>query len=296
MYKEGLIANESKMTLASLGWQIGDRSFIWGDRTYLMGVLNVTPDSFSDGGLFDSVEAAVAQADRMSAWVDILDIGGESNRPGAVAIAAEQELARVIPAIEAIRKAHPNLPISIDTTKSQVAELAIKAGANIINDISACRFDPAMFALAAKYQVPLILMHMQGLPQSMQANPQYKDVVGEVKQFLADAISVAIACGVPKHLIAIDPGIGFGKTLEHNLTLLRNLKEFQDLGCSLLVGASRKSFIGKLCDRPDPKDRLWGTAAACTAAIAGGADILRVHDPKEIHDVCQVSDAIFRNS
>jgi dihydropteroate synthase len=277
----------------SSGWQIGN-SFTWGQRTYLMGVLNVTPDSFSDGGLFDSVEAAIAQVDRMAPWIDILDIGGESSRPGATAITVEQELARVIPVIEAVRKAYPNLPISIDTTKTQVAELALQAGANAINDISAGRLEPDMLALAGKYQVPFFLMHMQGLPRTMQSNPQYSNVVEEVKQFLADAISVAIACGLPKHLIAIDPGIGFGKTLEHNLALLRNLREFKTLGCPLLVGVSRKSFIGLLCDRPNPSDRLWGTAAACTAAIAGGADILRVHDPQEISDVCRVSDAIFR--
>jgi dihydropteroate synthase len=277
----------------SSGWQIGN-SFTWGERTYLMGVLNVTPDSFSDGGLFDSVEAAIAHVDRMAPWIDILDIGGESSRPGATAIAVEQELARVIPVIEAVRKAYPNLPISIDTTKTQVAELSLQAGANAINDISAGRLEPDMLTLAGKYQVPFFLMHMQGLPRTMQSNPQYSNVVEEVKQFLADAISVAIACGLPKHLIAIDPGIGFGKTLEHNLTLLRNLTEFKTLGCPLLVGVSRKSFIGALCDRPNPSDRLWGTAAACTAAIAGGADILRVHDPQEISDVCRVSDAIFR--
>ncbi|CAN1210985.1 dihydropteroate synthase [Tumidithrix helvetica PCC 7403] len=293
MYND-LSIYENIMTVESLGWQIGDRAFIWGKRTYLMGVLNVTPDSFSDGGLFDSPEAAVAQADRMAAQVDILDIGGESTRPGAIAIDAEQELARVIPVIEAIRKAHPHLPISIDTTKAKVAESALQAGANVINDVSAGRFDPDMLMLAGKCQVPLILMHMQGSPRSMQSDPQYKHVVREVKQFLADAISVAIACGLPKHLIAIDPGIGFGKTLEHNLTLLRDLGEFRELGCPMLVGVSRKSFIGKLCDRPNPSDRLWGTAAACTAAIAGGADILRVHDPIEIGDVCRVGDAIFR--
>ena len=164
----------------------------------------------------------------------------------------------------------------------------------MLNDVSAGRFDPEMLPLVGKLQVPIFLMHMQGEPRTMQENPKYRDVVKDVKQFLADAILVAKACGIPKDLIAIDLGIGFGKTTEHNLQLLRNLPTFQEVGAPLLMGVSRKSFIGKLCDRPDPKDRLFGTIAACTACIAGGADILRVHDPKEIFDACQISDAIYR--
>ena len=275
-------------------WVIRDRQFIWGDRTYIMGVLNVTPDSFSDGGQFNSSDTALKQVAKMLPYIDILDIGGESTRPQAQPVSAEQECDRILPIIKAVRGAYPNLPISVDTVKASVAKAAIAAGADMLNDVSAGRFDPEMLPLVGRLQVPIFLMHMQGEPRTMQVHPKYHDVVNDVKHFLNDAISVAKACGIPKHLIAIDPGIGFGKTLEHNLELLRNLRAFQEIGLPLLLGVSRKSFIGKLCDRPDPSDRLFGTIAACSACIAGGADILRVHDPQEIADACRVSDAIFR--
>jgi dihydropteroate synthase len=275
-------------------WQIRDRVFVWDKRTYLMGIINVTPDSFSDGGMFNSTGSALAQADRLIPYVDILDIGGESTRPGAEAVSASDEIERVVPAIAAIRSKYPDIPISIDTTKAAVAEAAIEAGADIINDVSAGTLDVNILGVAARYQVPIILMHMQGEPRTMQINPHYQDVVVEVTQYLADRISEAIAAGVPQHLIAIDPGIGFGKTLEHNLELLRNLSELQQLDCPILVGVSRKSFIGKLCYQPDPNDRLLGTAAACTIAIAGGTNILRVHDARAIRDVCRIGDAIYR--
>ena len=275
-------------------WVIRDRKFIWGDRTYLMGVLNITPDSFSDGGKFNSRDAAIQQVEQMLPYIDILDIGGESTRPNAQPVSAEAECDRILPIIQAIRETYPHLPISVDTVKASVAKAAIAAGADMLNDVSAGRHDSEMLTLAGKLQVPIFLMHMQGEPRTMQANPKYRDVVQDVKQFLTDAISVAKACGIPKHLIAIDPGIGFGKTLNHNLELLRNLRSFQSINTPLLLGVSRKSFIGKLCDRPDPLDRLSGTIAACGACISGGADILRVHDPKEIFEACRVSDAIFR--
>ncbi|NKB17814.1 MAG: dihydropteroate synthase [Pseudanabaena sp. CRU_2_10] len=275
-------------------WQIRDRYFDWGQRTYLMGVINVTPDSFSDGGLFNSPQSALAQADRLIPHVDILDIGGESTRPGSASVSVEDELNRILPVIEAIRRKYIHIPISVDTTKASVAGAALQAGADMINDVSAGKFDPDMLPLAAQYQAPIVLMHMQGEPRTMQIDPHYGDLISEVRQFLADAIADAIASGLPKHLIAIDPGIGFGKTLAHNLELLRSLPEFQSLNCPILIGVSRKSFIGKLCDRPNPRDRLWGTAAACTVAIAGGANILRVHDARAIQDVCCVSDAIYR--
>ena len=275
-------------------WVIRDRQFIWGDRTYIMGVLNVTPDSFSDGGQFNSSDTALKQVAKMLPYIDILDIGGESTRPQAQPVSAEQECDRILPIIKAVRGAYPNLPISVDTVKASVAKAAIAAGADMLNDVSAGRFDPEMLPLVGRLQVPIFLMHMQGEPRTMQVHPKYHDVVNDVKHFLNDAISVAKACGIPKHLIAIDPGIGFGKTLEHNLELLRNLRAFQEIGLPLLLGVSRKSFIGKLCDRPNPSDRLFGTIAACSACIAGGADILRVHDPQEIADACRVSDAIFR--
>jgi dihydropteroate synthase len=275
-------------------WVIRDRHFIWGDRTYIMGVLNVTPDSFSDGGQFNSCDAALQQVAQMLPYIDILDIGGESTRPNAQPVSAEEESDRILPIIQAVRAEYPNLPISVDTVKASVAKEAIAAGADMLNDVSAGRFDPDMLPLVGKLQVPIFLMHMQGEPRTMQTNPQYNDVVHDVKKFLTDAISVAKAWGIPNNLIAIDPGIGFGKTLEHNLELLRNLSTFKTISAPLLLGVSRKSFIGKICDRPDPRDRLFGTIAACSACIAGRADILRVHDPKEVADACRVSDAIFR--
>ncbi|MDX2256879.1 MAG: dihydropteroate synthase [Pseudanabaenaceae cyanobacterium bins.39] len=275
-------------------WQIRDRQFIWQQRTYIMGVLNVTPDSFSDGGQFTSPEAALSQVEKMYPYIDILDIGGESTRPQALPVSAAEELDRILPIIEAIRQNYPDLPISVDTVKSSVAKAAIAAGADIINDVSAGRFDSDMLLLAGYLQIPVILMHMQGEPRTMQRNPQYYDVVRQVKQFLIDAISIAKACGVPAHLIAIDPGIGFGKTLDHNLEIIRNIAAFKDIKAPILMGVSRKSFIGTICDRPDPRDRLYGTIAACSACIAGGANILRVHDPQAVADACKISDAIYR--
>jgi dihydropteroate synthase len=282
------------MTSTANPWVIRDRQFIWGDRTYLMGILNVTPDSFSDGGNFTNKETALKQVEQMLPYIDILDIGGESTRPDAAPVSATQECDRILPIIAAIRETYPNLPISVDTVKASVAKQAIAAGADIVNDVSAGRFDPDMLLTVGKLQVPIFLMHMQGEPRTMQLNPKYRNVVQDIKQFLTDAISVAKACGIPQHLIGIDAGIGFGKTLEHNLELIRNLSAFKTIKAPLLLGVSRKSFIGKLCDRPDPRDRLLGTIAACNAGIAGGADILRVHDPKEISEASRVSDAIFR--
>ncbi len=275
-------------------WLIRDRQFIWGDRTYLMGVLNVTPDSFSDGGQFNSRDAALKQVEQIFPYIDMLDIGGESTKPNAQPVSAQEESDRLLPIVEAVRIAYPNLPISVDTVKASVAKMAIAAGADMVNDVSAGRFDPDMLPLIGKLQVPIFLMHMQGEPRTMQQNPHYRDVIPDIQQFLNDAISVAKACGISQNLIAIDPGIGFGKTLEHNLQILKNLSTFKSIKAPLLLGVSRKSFIGKLCDRPDPRDRLFGTIAACSACIAGGADILRVHDPQQVSESCRVSDAIFR--
>ena len=275
-------------------WTIRDRQFIWGDHTYIMGVLNITPDSFSDGGQYNSREAALHQVELMLPYIDILDIGGESTRPNAEAVSAAEESDRILPIIEAVRSAYPDLPISVDTVKASVAKSAIAAGADLLNDVSAGRFDPEMLPLAGKLQVPIFLMHMQGEPRTMQLNPHYYDVVREIKQFLKEAIAISKACGIPLNRIGVDPGIGFGKSLEHNLEIIRELPAFKEISAPLLLGVSRKSFIGKLCDRPDPRDRLFGTIAACTACIAGGADILRVHDPQAIFDACRVSDAIYR--
>jgi dihydropteroate synthase len=278
-------------------WNLRDRSFNWADRTHIMGVLNVTPDSFSDGGEFNTIENAISQAIGMAkASVDIIDIGGESARPGSTAVSESEELDRVIPVIQALRQrsAFDAIPISIDTTKAAVAAAAIAAGADIINDISGATFDPNMLTTMAKLQVPIILMHIRGNPKTMQQQTDYQDLVPEIIGWLEARINAAIAAGVDRDVISIDPGIGFAKNLEQNLALLRRLPEFRQLDCPMLIGVSRKSFIGHILDQPDAKQRVWGTAAACSAAIAQGAHILRVHDVAEMRDVARVADAIYR--
>jgi dihydropteroate synthase len=278
-------------------WTIRNRSFDWGDRTYIMGILNVTPDSFSDGGDFQTLERAIAQASTMAdAGVDIIDIGGESARPGSEPVTATAELARVIPVIQALRSRplFDSIPISIDTTKSIVAKAAIAAGADIVNDISAGTFDPEMLATMATLKVPVILMHIRGNPKNMQQLTDYEDLCGEIRTFLQERITAAVAAGIDRHHICLDLGIGFAKTVEQNLELIRRLPEFADLDCPMLIGVSRKSFIGHILQQPDAKQRVWGTAAACTAAIAQGADILRVHDVAPMRDVAKVADAIYR--
>ena len=282
-------------------WVLRNQTLTWGSRTYLMGVLNVTPDSFSDGGQFNTLETAVAQARHLAkSGIDILDIGGQSTRPGAEQISLEEELVRVIPVIKAIR-AEPDaelnrIIISIDTTWAAVARAAIEAGADMVNDISGGVFDPEIFSTVANLAAPLILMHMRGRPQTMQQLTDYQDLMGEISEFLARQVNQAMTAGVGPGLIAIDPGIGFAKTYGQNLEILRRLPELQKLGLPILVGPSRKSFIGWILDQPDPKQRVWGTAAACCGAIAGGADIVRIHDGAEMGDVCRVADAIWRQS
>ena len=275
-------------------WILRDRPFVWGQRTYVMGILNVTPDSFSDGGLFHRLETAVVQAQNLErVSVDILDIGGQSTRPNAEDLSLQTELDRVIPVIESIRQVS-DIPISVDTTKAAVAEAAVAAGADLINDISGATYDPDMLATVAKLGVPIVLMHIRGNPQTMQQMTDYQDVVGEVMAWLKLRIEAAVAAGIPRHHIAIDPGIGFAKTAPQSIELLRHLSAFQSLGCPLLVGPSRKSFIGHILNQPDPTQRVWGTAAACCGAIAGGADILRVHDGAAMVDVCRVADTVLR--
>lgn len=270
------------------------KNFEWGKRTYLMGILNITPDSFSDGGEFATLEAALHQGKKLVAvGADILDIGGQSTRPGAVQISLEQELKRTIPVIQALRSA-VSLPLSIDTTRAEVALAGVEAGADLVNDISGGTFDRQMFSTVAQLQVPLILMHLRGTPQTMQQLTEYENLIGEISDFLAGQIEQAVAAGIARSQLIIDPGIGFAKTYKQNLELLRRLSEFRSLGVPLLVGPSRKSFIGHVLQQADAKQRIWGTAAACCAAIAGGADILRVHDIDEMRDVCQVADAIWR--
>ncbi|MEO0541781.1 MAG: dihydropteroate synthase [Cyanobacteria bacterium P01_A01_bin.105] len=280
-------------------WQLRGKTFDWGSRTYLMGVLNVTPDSFSDGGQFNTVETALAQARRLvQAGMDILDIGGQSTRPGAEQISLSEELNRVLPIIEAIRADErvKASVISIDTTRATVARAAIEAGADIINDISGGTYEPDIFQAAADLAVPMMLMHIRGQPETMQTMTDYEDVVADIGEFLKAQIEAAETVGVLRQNICIDPGIGFAKTYPQNLTILRQLKRLEPLGCPILVGVSRKSFIGWILDQPDPQQRVWGTAAACTAAVAGGADILRVHDGAEMADVVRVADAIWRET
>ena len=275
--------------------KIRDRTFNWGERTYLMGILNVTPDSFSDGGEFNTLEKALSQAkDMLVNGVDIIDLGGESTRPNAEAVTVEEELQRVIPVIEKIRT-ESQISISIDTTKAIVAEKAIAAGADIVNDISGATFDPQMLSTVAKLDVPIILMHIRGNPRTMQSLTDYQDVVREVKEFLLTQVEKAIAAGIERNKIIIDPGIGFAKKAAQSLELLQRLSELQDLNLPMLVGVSRKSFMRPILDKDDPMQRIWGTAAACYGTIARGADILRVHDVAQMYDVCRVADAIERN-
>jgi len=260
-------------------------------RTAIMGVLNVTPDSFYDGGRRRDTDQAIADGIAMAgAGADIIDIGGESSRPGAQAVSETEELARVLPVIEGLRK-QIALPISIDTYKSAVARAALDGGADIVNDISALRFDPAMVGLIAQEKVPVILMHMQGTPRTMQVEPHYDDVVREVRDFLAAQLYDALDAGIAAESVLLDPGIGFGKTLEHNLQLLRGLAIFAALGQPLLVGVSRKAFIGKILDLK-PDQRLEGSLAANVAAVLGGANIVRVHDVAETCKALKIADAL----
>jgi dihydropteroate synthase len=273
----------------------GNSAFAWGKRTCIMGVLNVTPDSFSDGGDFISKDNAIAQAQSMiAAGVDIIDIGGQSTRPSAEQISLAEECDRVIPVLQAIRSI-TDVAISVDTTRTQVAKASIEAGADIINDISGGTFDPEILKVVALSGVPIILMHIRGTPQTMQKLTNYNDVIIEIKSFLAAQIDKAINAGINAEKIIIDPGIGFAKNYEQNLEIFRRLSELRQLNCPILVGASRKSFIGRILNQPDPKQRIWGTAAACCAAIFNGADIIRVHDVKEMREVSLVADAIIRS-
>lgn len=249
-------------------------------RPKIMGILNVTPDSFSDGGAFSDPGKAMEQGLRMAAQgADLIDIGGESSRPGAEPVSEEEELSRVIPVIQAIRS-QMGTPISIDTTKSRVAARAMESGANLINDISAGRFDAEMFSVATRYRAPIVLMHMRGAPQTMQENPAYDDVVAEVEQYLCERVAAAVAAGIPKSDILLDPGIGFGKRPEDNVTLLQHLDRLVALGHRVLLGASRKSFIGHLTGASSDK-RLPGSLAAIALGLKAGVRIFRVHDVAE---------------
>ena len=260
-------------------------------RTAIMGILNVTPDSFSDGGIFLARDAAVEHALAMvEEGADIIDVGGESTRPGAQAVSVQEELDRVIPVIEAITRAVP-LPVSIDTSKPEVMRAAVAAGAGLINDVRALR-EPGAAEAAAALQVPVCLMHMQGEPRTMQHHPVYTDVAGEVRDFLHERIEACVAAGIPRQRLAIDPGFGFGKTVEHNLELLRRLGELRTLGVPILAGLSRKSMIGALLGLPVAQ-RLQASVALALIAVQNGATILRVHDVRATREAIRMFEAVY---
>ena len=292
--------------LKSPSLQIGKHIFEWGSRTYVMGILNVTPDSFSGDGILakeDALHAAVEQARQFLAdGADILDIGGESTRPGSQPVSAEDEMERVVPVIEAIAKEFPNALISIDTYKARVAEAAFKAGAQILNDVWGLRADPGLASAAAALGVPVILMHNRSNPASVEVRQQlgnayigsaYENLMEDVRRELLTSVDLALRAGVEESRIILDPGIGFGKTREHNLQLIDRLNEVRALGYPVLLGPSRKSFIGFTLDLP-PDQRVEGTAATVAIGIARGADILRVHDVREMARVAKMTDAIVR--
>ena len=280
--------------------KLASRALVLGERTLVMGVLNVTPDSFSDGGKFLDTPRAIEHALAMeSAGADLLDVGGESTRPGSSGTPAKEELARVLPVLQGLRGAL-KIPISIDTQKFEVAEAALDAGAEILNDISSLKSDPRLAELAARRRVPLILMHMRGEPRTMQKARFARDVVRDVTQGLRKAISIARKAGVAKSQIILDPGIGFGKSFAQNYELLEKLPLLAKLGYPLLVGTSRKGFLGATLARDGhpapPQDRIWGTAATVTASILHGAHIVRVHDVAEMVQVARVADCLINPS
>ena len=270
-------------------WPSGRLDFSAG--CVVMGVLNVTPDSFSDGGQFFDSGRAVERGLQMAAdGAAIIDVGGESTRPGSASVSDDEQIERVVPVIKALCK-KIDVPISIDTYKLEVAKAALEAGAAMINDITALS-DERMAELAAEHDVPVVLMHMQGTPATMQIEPKYEDVVSEVLQFLLERAKRAEGFGIAKNMIFIDPGIGFGKTLEHNLLLLRDMNKFVVAGYRVLVGTSRKSFIGKLIGREKPSERIFGTAATVALCVAAGISIVRVHDVAEMVDVVKVANKL----
>jgi dihydropteroate synthase len=274
------------------GFRARGKSFELGRRTWLVGVVNVTPDSFFDGGLYFEPARAIERALALAAeGADIIDVGGESTRPGSSPISAKEERRRILPVVEVVKQ-RPGLLVSVDTTKAEVAEAALTAGADIINDISAGRFDTRMLPLAAESGAGIILMHMKGTPRTMQIAPHYDDLLGEVKTFLRERLEAAESCGLAPESVLLDPGIGFGKKLEHNLALLNNLEAFRELGRPLVVGISRKSFIGKILNL-EAHERLEGTIAAAVVSVLRGASLLRVHDLRAIKRAVAVAEAIL---
>jgi dihydropteroate synthase len=270
----------------------GNKTIAFGTRPLIMGILNLTPDSFSDGGRFTNDASLSGQIKGMlESGADIIDVGGESTRPYAEPVAEDEELSRVLPAIFRIRAMHGSIPISIDTTKAEVARQALNAGADIINDVSALRFDPDMIRVAVAHEVPVILMHMRKSPKDMQDEPVYDDVVREINDFLAERISWASEQGLDRQRIIVDPGLGFGKTVAHNLTILKHLSAFKSLGCPLLVGHSRKGFIGKTLDLKT-EERDLATALISFHCATQGADILRVHEVEKSMQAVRLHAAI----
>eukprot|EP00743_Colponemidia_sp_Colp-15_P005789 GILK01006223.1.p1 GENE.GILK01006223.1~~GILK01006223.1.p1 ORF type:complete len:450 (-),score=46.15 GILK01006223.1:90-1439(-) len=275
---------------------IGSTLFAWGRKTHIMGIANVTPDSFSDGGRYQGHSAAVAHILKMARYgADIIDVGGESTRPGAVSVADEMQMERVVPVIQAVKAEVPSIVISIDTRSAAVAREAVKAGADLVNDVSGGRHDPAMLETTSALQVPIVLQHMRGDPQTMQQHTQYEDLMKDVLTSLRDRVAAAQAAGIPRWNIIIDPGIGFAKTPEQDLTILRHGSMLKQVGLPVLMGVSRKKFLGKVLAEDDPLKRQWGTAAAVASCVAGKADIVRVHDVAEMSQVVRVADAIFRH-
>ena len=274
-------------------WRCGPHVVPLGRRTLVMGIVNVTPDSFSDGGSYANVDDAVKHAIQMVAdGAELVDVGGESTRPGSDVVAPEEEIHRVVPVIRRIVDELPNVPVSIDTRKPAVARAALEGGASIVNDVSAGA-DPAMFGVVGEAGAGMVLMHMKGEPKTMQDDPSYYDVVAEVRGFLGDRVEAAVGAGIDLERLCIDPGIGFGKTLEHNLAILHDIRAFHHLGVPVLVGPSRKRFIGTLTDT-EVDDRIEGTAGVVAWCAAEGVDIVRVHDVKEMTRVVRVVDAIAR--
>lgn len=275
-------------------WKIRGGSVPMDGRCLVMGIVNTTPDSFSDGGLYETADLAVAHAERLIAeGADLLDIGGESSRPGAEAVTEAEELARVLPVVVRLVRIS-RIPISIDTTKAAVARACLEAGAGIINDISAATADPEMAGVVRQAEAGLVIMHMRGTPRTMQANPTYREVVTEVRDYLSGRIETLVAEGIDRDCLVIDPGIGFGKTTAHNLRLIRELGTFSSLGQPLLLGVSRKRFIGEITGKP-LEDRMAGSlAVACHAAMANSAHIVRVHDVGPTSDALRMLEAIAR--
>lgn len=265
-------------------------------KTYVMGVLNVTPDSFSDGGLYFDKEAAIEHALKLvHDGADIIDIGGESSRPGSNPVSLDEELKRTIPVISNL-SGRLKVPISIDTYKAEVARQALDAGASIVNDISGLRFDPGMAAVIAANNVPVIIMHIKGTPDNMQVDPSYEALIPEILDYLRGSIKISKEHGIPSENIVIDPGIGFGKALDHNLQIINNLNEFSLLGKPIAIGVSRKAFIGKILGDVPPSQRFEGTASAVAISVYNGANIVRVHDVAEMTKVVKIADAIKRQT